>query len=156
MGPWLAVTLWGFIRPYWVVLLLLLLLLSLSFFDTFRMGGDHESYPSLSFVEYNFSQEGFFTPLVYFLAGHYLDPWDAGEGGPKNGVIFCFFLFGALVSKFACFVLLKNLKTYGFDFGFLSFVVWISVGESLWTSWASRDILERPLLSKIVKNSCFF
>ena len=31
-------------------------------------------YPSLSFVEYNFSQEGFFTPLVYFLAGHYLDP----------------------------------------------------------------------------------
>ena len=53
-----------------------------------------------------------------------------------------------------CFV--KNLKTYGFDFGFLSFVVWISVGESLWTSWASRDILERPLLSKIMKNSCFF
>ena len=42
--------------------------------DTFRMGGDHESYPSLSFVEYNFSQDGFFTPLVYFLAGHYLDP----------------------------------------------------------------------------------
>ena len=42
--------------------------------DTFRMGGDHESYPSLSFVEYNCSQEGFFTPLVYFLAGHYLDP----------------------------------------------------------------------------------
>ena len=39
--------------------------------------------PSLSFVEYNCSQEGFFTPLVYFLAGHYLDPWDAGEGGPK-------------------------------------------------------------------------
>ena len=60
------------------------------------------------------------------------------------------------MSKFACFVLLKNLKTYGFDFGFLSFVVWISVGESLWTSWASRDILERPLLSKIVKNLCFF
>ena len=70
--------------------------------------------------------------------------------------MFCFFLFGALVSKFACFVLLKNLKTYGFDFGFLSFVVWISVGESLWTSWASRDILERPLLSKIVKNSLYF
>ena len=79
-----------------------------------------------------------------------------GEGGPKNGVIFCFFLFDALVSKFACFVLLKNLKTYGFNLGFLSFVVWISVGESLWTSWASRDILERPLLSKIVKNSWFF
>ena len=78
------------------------------------------------------------------------------EGGPKNGVIFRFFLFAALVSKFACFVLLKNLKTYGFDFGFLSFVVWISVGESLWISWASRDILERPLLSKIVKNSMFF
>ena len=80
-------------------------------------------YPSLSFVEYNSSQEAFFTPLVYFLAGHYLDPWDAGEGGLKNGVIFWFFLFGASVSKFACFVLLKNLKTYGFDFGFLSFVV---------------------------------
>ena len=31
-------------------------------------------YPSLSFVEYNLSQDGFFTPLVYFLAGHYLDP----------------------------------------------------------------------------------
>ena len=30
------------------------------------------------------------------------------------------------------------------------------MGELLWTSWASRDILERPLLSKIVKNSCFF
>ena len=30
------------------------------------------------------------------------------------------------------------------------------MGESLWTSWASRDILERPLLSKIMKNSCFF
>ena len=63
--------------------------------DTFRMGGDHESYkslvrsykglirlynglirpyPSLSFVEYNSSQDLFFTPLVYFLAGHYLDP----------------------------------------------------------------------------------
>ena len=69
---------------------------------------------------------------------------------------FLFFLFVALVSKFACFVLLKNLKTYGFNFGFLSFVVWISVGESLWTSWASRDILERPLLSKIVKNYMFF
>ena len=37
-------------------------------------------YPSLSFVEYISSQEGFFTPLVYFLAGHYLDPWNAGEG----------------------------------------------------------------------------
>ena len=69
---------------------------------------------------------------------------------------FSFFLFGALVSKFACFVLLKKLKTYGFDFWFLSFVVWISVGESLWTSWASRDIIERPLLSKIMKNSLFF
>ena len=42
--------------------------------DTFRMGGDHESYPSLSFVEYNSSHDSFFTPLVYFLAGHYLDP----------------------------------------------------------------------------------
>ena len=31
-------------------------------------------HPSLSFVEYNLSQEAFFTPLVYFLAGHYLDP----------------------------------------------------------------------------------
>ena len=30
------------------------------------------------------------------------------------------------------------------------------MGELLWTSWASRDILERPLLSKIVKNSWFF
>ena len=60
------------------------------------------------------------------------------------------------MSKFACFVLLKELKTYGFDLGFLSFVVWISVGESLWTSWASRDILEWPLLSKIMKNSLFF
>ena len=30
------------------------------------------------------------------------------------------------------------------------------MGELLWTSWASRDILERPLLSKIVKNSMFF
>ena len=29
---------------------------------------------SLSFVEYNSSQDLFFTPLVYFLAGHYLDP----------------------------------------------------------------------------------
>ena len=85
-----------------------------------------------------------------------MDPQDAGEGGLKTGVIFCFFLFGALVSKFACFVLLKILKTYGFNLGFLSFVVWISVGESLWTSWASRDILERPLLSKIVKNLWFF
>ena len=31
-------------------------------------------HPSLSFVEYNSSQEAFFTPLVYFLAGHYLEP----------------------------------------------------------------------------------
>ena len=31
-------------------------------------------YPSLSFVEYNSSHDPFFTPLVYFLAGHYLDP----------------------------------------------------------------------------------
>ena len=60
------------------------------------------------------------------------------------------------MSKFACFVLLIFLKTYGFNFGFLSFVVWISVGESLWTSWVSRDILEWPLLSKIVNNSMFF
>ena len=83
-----------------------------------------------------------------------------GKGVSKVGSFSVFFSFGALVSKFAFFVLLKNLKTYGFDFGFLSFVVWISVGESLWRSWASRDILERPLLSKIVKNSrcflCFF
>ena len=42
--------------------------------DTFRMGGDHESYPSLSFGEYNSRKGSFFTPLVYFLAGHYLDP----------------------------------------------------------------------------------
>ena len=48
-------------------------------------------YPSLSFVEYNSSQEGFLTPLVYFLAGHYLDPWDAGEGGPKNEFFFGLF-----------------------------------------------------------------
>ena len=65
-----------------------------------------------------------------------------------------------MVSRFVYFVLLRFLKIYGFDFGFLSFVVWISVGESLWTSWASRDILERPLLSKIVKKlivfKCFF
>ena len=33
----------------------------------------------------------FFTPLVYFLAGHYLDPWDAGEGGLQNGLTFVFF-----------------------------------------------------------------
>ena len=31
-------------------------------------------YPSLSFVEYNSSKKLYFTPLVYFLAGHYLDP----------------------------------------------------------------------------------
>ena len=81
------------------------------------------------------------------------------KGVSETGSFYDFFLFVALVSKFACFVLLKHLKTYGFNFGFLSCVVWISVGESLWTSWASRDILERPLLSKIVKNSmflCFF
>ena len=79
-----------------------------------------------------------------------------GKGVSKMGSFFVFFLFVALVSKLACFVLLKKMKTYGFNFGFLSFVVWISVGESLWTSWASRDILEWPLLSKIVKNLMFF
>ena len=52
--------------------------------DTFRMGGVHESYkalyglirpyPSLSFGEYNSRRGSFFTPLGYFLAGHYLDP----------------------------------------------------------------------------------
>ena len=31
-------------------------------------------YPSLSFGEYNSRRGSFFTPLVYFLAGHYLDP----------------------------------------------------------------------------------
>ena len=41
------------------------------------------SYPSLSFVEYNASQDGFFTPLVYLLAGHLPGPGDAGEG-PKS------------------------------------------------------------------------
>ena len=35
---------------------------------------DGYHHPSLSFVEYNSSQDPFFTPLVYFLAGHYLDP----------------------------------------------------------------------------------
>ena len=31
-------------------------------------------YPSLSFGEYNSRRGSFFTPLVHFLAGHYLDP----------------------------------------------------------------------------------
>ena len=78
-----------------------------------------------------------------------------GKGVPKMGSFsgsFCLVLWCPDLLVLFCF---KNLKTYGFDFGFLSFVVWISVGESLWTSWASRDILERPLLSKIVKNSLF-
>ena len=79
-----------------------------------------------------------------------------GEGGPQNGVIFCFFLSAALVFKMDCFVFVKILKSCGFKLGFLSFVIWISVGESLWTSWASRAILERLSVSRTVKNSVFF
>ena len=65
------------------------------------MEGDHESYPSLSFVEYNFSQEGFFTPLVYFLAGHYLGPGDAGEGWLNTSFVFGFFVAVLRFSKWA-------------------------------------------------------
>ena len=65
--------LWGLIRPSKV------------------LWGLIRPYPSLSFVEYNSSQDPFFTPLVYFLAGHYLDPWDAGEGGLKKCLSFVFF-----------------------------------------------------------------
>ena len=53
-------------------------------------------YPSLSFGEYNSSHSRLFTPLVQKLAGRYLDPWDAGEGDPKNGPILGPF-FGAVL-----------------------------------------------------------
>ena len=52
------------------------------------MGGPWDSYPSLSFGEYNSRRGSFFTPLVYFLAGHYLDPWDVGEGGSGSSPVF--------------------------------------------------------------------
>ena len=42
-------------------------------YETKPLGYNNHN-PSLSFVEYNSSHDVFFTPLVYFLAGHYLDP----------------------------------------------------------------------------------
>ena len=94
----------------------------------------YEPYPSLSFVEYNSSQDQFFTPLHYFLAGHYLDPWDAGEGGPQNRFFFGFFctVLGFqswLQNWFQSFFII-----FGLNFGFLflgSWMFWVPFGSHL-------------------------
>ena len=82
-------------------------------------------YPSLSFVEYNSSHDRFFTPLVYFLAGRYLDPWDAGEGGTQNGVHFWFFLVLFLCFRVGSKIGSNLFIIFGINFGFLFLGSWI-------------------------------
>ena len=98
-----------------------------------RFEGLIKPYPSLSFVEYNFSQGGFFTPLVYFLAGHYLDPLDAGEGSPENVTIFGQYLLAVFLPR-----LPQNWSIsfiiFGSNFGSLFWglgVLWVSFGSLL-------------------------
>ena len=78
------------IRPYWVVLLLLLL--SLSFFDTFRMGGDHESYKGLIppfLLENIIPGKAVFSPLSFiFWRGIIWTPEMWGKGGREVVPVF--------------------------------------------------------------------
>ena len=89
-------------------------------------------YPSLSFGEYNSSSSRLFSPLAYFLAGRYLDPWDAGEGDPKNWSIFVF-LLAILASKIAP-KLVQKLLIFGsiFESLFWGFgALWVPLGSLL-------------------------
>ena len=74
-----------------------------------------------------------------------------GKGVPKMGSFsgsFCLVLWCPDLLVLFCF---KNLKLMALILGF--FLLWFGfLWVNHWTSWASRDILERPLLSKIVKN----
>ena len=112
-------------------------------------------YPSLSFGEYNSRRGSFFTPLDYFLAGHYLDPWDVGEGGLRSGPIF--YLFSDV--NFGCQNwpnLVQFLVIFCFNFGLFFFRSRSDLGVFWDFSWASWGFSGRSLEAKTIKFLWFF